>query len=135
MTSITSIKYAAAVLVYDEINGLVLGVSRKDNPNIFGLCGGKVETGESFIEAAARECIEETGLVPYSMEYVYEEICGDTRRGDVLYYTVTYRAKVTGSINTTESDRVDWVTPKKLVEGCFGAYNKELFDKLGISYT
>lgn len=135
MTTDVVAKYAVGVLVYDAENDLVLGVSRKHDPNDFGLPGGKLDFGESFIEAAVRELKEETGLDLLTCDYVYENVCGDSTRGDVLYYTVTYRATVSGSIHTNEAGRVAWVRPKKLVEGCFGVYNKGLFEKAGIKYT
>lgn len=127
-------KYAVGILVYDAENDLVLGVSRKHDPNDFGLPGGKLDFGESFIEAAVRELKEETGLDLTTCKYVYENVCGDSTRGDVLYYTVTYLAQVSGSIHTTEAGRVAWVKPSRLVAGCFGVYNKELFEKAGIKY-
>ena len=49
---------AAGVLCYS--NGLILGILRSDN-NKWGLPFGKVDPGETAMDAAVRECWEETG--------------------------------------------------------------------------
>jgi len=54
-------KYAACLLIRFT-NGDILGISRRENPNTFGMVGGKVEPDESVTDAALRECFEETGL-------------------------------------------------------------------------
>jgi 8-oxo-dGTP pyrophosphatase MutT (NUDIX family) len=55
--------YGVSVLIVKD--GLILSVPRRNNPNDFGLPGGKVEEGESEVDAAARELFEETGLVAF----------------------------------------------------------------------
>lgn len=54
----------AAVVVYRVRKGRVefLLVSRNSDPDQFVLPGGRVEAGESFKEAALRECVEESGV-------------------------------------------------------------------------
>lgn len=49
---------AAGVLVYN--NGLILGLLRSDNGK-WGLPFAKVDEGENPMQAAVRECYEETG--------------------------------------------------------------------------
>ena len=57
-------KLAATALIYKNVilDGKVLGVSRKTDPNDFGLPGGKVDEGETLYDAMVREVKEETGL-------------------------------------------------------------------------
>ena len=54
---------SACVLIQDPYTGLILGVSRKDDPNDFGLPGGKCEPGEDSLTTALRELREETGVL------------------------------------------------------------------------
>ena len=62
------IGHAVCVIIQND-EGKILGVSRKDDPNMFGLAGGKVdpEDGTDYESAIIRECKEETGLDIYDL--------------------------------------------------------------------
>ena len=115
---------SACVLIRSE-DGKILAVSRKDDPNDFGMPGGKVDPGESPLEAAGRELEEETGLTATGLNPVYSEYDGDT-------HCTTYVGKVDGEIDTPESGVIRWVDPEVLLQGSFGPYNRNLFKQLGI---
>jgi len=117
-------KHAVVILVSND--NKVLGVSRKDDPTAFGLPGGKVEAGESLEQAAARELLEETGLIATSLRCVYVAL-------EKEFSTVAFEATVTGEISTTESGVVRWVEPEVLFSGPFGVYNTRLFEHLQTS--
>lgn len=60
------VKYVAVFGYYEFSDGTVAAVTRAKDKRVgdyedilFGLPGGKVETGENLIEALERECIEE----------------------------------------------------------------------------
>lgn len=55
-------------IIVINVDGDVLLVSRKNNDSDFGFPGGKVEHGETLLEAAARELLEETGIVVNPMD-------------------------------------------------------------------
>lgn len=116
-----------AVLVFNEADGTVLGVSRKDDPGLFSLPGGKVDDGETDEQAAKRELEEETGLSIKNLAIVHEGLCGDS-------YCTTYEGDVEGEIGTDEAGVVKWCRPSEIAYGAFGDYNQEVFDKAGILY-
>jgi mutator protein MutT len=115
---------AACVLIISD-DGKILAVSRKNNPQDFGLPGGKVDPGEDSREAAVRELYEETGLIATHCSAVFSQYDGS-------YLTTTFMCNIEGEIDTSESGVIRWVDPKTLLQGSFGDYNRELFNNLGI---
>ena len=119
MPEVRKSKLAATALIFDE-KFRVLGVSRKDDPSMFGLPGGKVDEGETLEEAIVREVKEETGLelLEFSPFYFRE----DTDYVAVVFLVTEYR----GEIQTEESGVVKWVTFEDLKMGAFSEYNSNL---------
>lgn len=124
---------ACVVLINSE--GLVLGVSRKDNHSDFGLIGGRMdpEDNDDPMITAIRETLEETGLKITNLQLVFA-IHKDG------YMGYTYLADFEGEINHNEPHVVKWIPFYKLVEGSFGRYNylvyESLFDmKIDVTYA
>ena len=120
----TKAKYASCVLIKND-QGLYLALERSDGKG-FGFPGGKVDPGETFLEAAIRECFEETGHVvscDLSVE-PYTAICGS-------HMAATYMAK-TAAIGTpthSHEGKVVWATKGQLINKSeFGQYNKDCLD-------
>lgn len=134
-----SSKFSVAVLIPVHLVNTgqfkVVGVTRKGNPNDWGLPGGKIEQGETFKEAAVREVLEETGLEidPLFLQRVYTGPIGE-------YVCVTYVYTWDSSSHFLET----WVNQslrpepntdclvglvglKELINGSFGDYNDRLF--------
>jgi 8-oxo-dGTP diphosphatase len=110
----------AALVVLFGSNGTLLGVSRPHDPNDFGLPGGSVEPGESPELAAAREVLEETGLVVRDLEKL-EQV---TYRERVVH---CFRARVfEGVLRASSEGVVAWVTWEQLRRGTYGDYNHRL---------
>lgn len=125
---IASPQEAAVVLL--ERDGRVLAVSRKNDPNAFGLPGGKVDPGETAAEAALRELFEETGIQGRDPRLVYSQM-----RDGRLVSTFSVTAEIPSALKGAspgETGVVKWVEPSTLIAGPFGDYNKRLFDKVGI---
>jgi hypothetical protein len=122
-------KSAQVVLINSE--GLILGVSRKDNHNDFGLPGGKVDPEDKDEMAAAiRELKEETGLDVYDLQLVFAMHKNH-------YMGFTYLAKYSGEINHSEPHVVKWVPFAEITRGSFGKFNAilgESLDDMGVKY-
>jgi 8-oxo-dGTP pyrophosphatase MutT (NUDIX family) len=54
--------FAVTAIIFSD-EGSILSVSRKENHEDFNLPGGKIDKGETPLEALVRELEEETGLV------------------------------------------------------------------------
>lgn len=114
---------AQVVLINPE--GLILGVSRKDDHNDFGLIGGKMDPQDDNdpIMTAIRETREETGLEISNLRLVF----AIHKEGFMGY---TYLADYKGEINHNEPHVVKWVPMERLVLGSFGKYNQMVSDSL-----
>ena len=114
---------AQTVLINPQ--GFVLGVSRKDNHQDFGLCGGKMEEidkGDPQM-TAIRETFEETGLKISNLRLVFA-----MHKDGYMGYT--YLADYEGEINHNEPHVVKWVPFEVLISGSFGKYNKLVSESL-----
>ena len=98
----------AAVLIVDEQNRLLLQ-HRKDNQQ-WGLIGGSMEIGESLVETARREVLEETGLkleeITWFSLFSGQELIYEYPNGDVVVNVVAvYISKqFSGKIITAEEE-------------------------------
>lgn len=66
---------SVTALVIDN-DGKILMVSRKYDPTMFGLVGGKVDPGESPEDAVSREFHEETGAYFTPLNMIHSDVCG-----------------------------------------------------------
>lgn len=101
-------KVAAAVLI--ERDGLVLLVRRANEPfrGLWTLPAGFVDAHEDPAEAAARECLEETGLSVRVMR-VLDVVAGrEHERG--ADFVIVYQAEIVSGdlLPADDADAVDW---------------------------
>lgn len=139
-------KYAVVAIIWNpNKDGTLLGVSRKDNGEDFGLPGGKADpiapgskVYEDPLTALRREIREETGLEIESARYVYWRK-DYTKPGDprpmipALCFLVD---SFHGEPRQMEAGRVEWVSPSTVAStrASFHDYNRGLFDAMFIPY-
>jgi len=119
-------KVAAAVLVIQEER--VLLVRRVNEPfrGLWTLPAGFVNGGEDPAEAAARECLEETGL-SVNVKRVYDIVSGrEHPRG--ADFVIIYEAEImSGEMQAADdADAVDWFAKNNLPSLAFRATQKVL---------
>jgi ADP-ribose pyrophosphatase YjhB (NUDIX family) len=119
-------KVAAAVLIEKE--NRVLLVRRVNEPfrGLWTLPAGFVNGAEDPAEAAARECLEETGLT-VKIKNVYDVIAGrEHERG--ADFVIVYSAEIIGGEMKPDddADAVEWFDKNNLPQLAFKATRKVL---------
>jgi len=101
----------------------MLGVSRKDDHDDWGLPGGKVEREETYLQGAVRECLEETGILVVESK-LHEVFRGPARTPGRMM--VVFRAEdwCKQSEPREGEGRVAWIHWTDLERGSFGDFHK-----------
>ena len=123
--NIINIPKASVVLLSN--GDKILAVSRKNDPNDFGLVGGKVDKGETFRQAAIRETLEETNFDIFNLKPIFTRRDGDFM---AIVYTADYIELPTNYKSGKETGVVKWVSFEEIKKGSFGVFNTELEKKL-----
>jgi len=119
-------KVAAAVLI--EQDGRVLLVRRVNEPfrGMWTLPAGFVNGGEDPAEAAARECLEETGL-SVNVTRVLDIISGREHERGADFIIVYFAEILSGElIPAVDADAVEWFARNELPPLAFKATQKVL---------
>lgn len=96
---------------------------RRKNPyfGFWGLPSGKIRWGERIIDAARRECLEETGLdADFSLRCVYHEIVIDPKSEDVIedkiFYVVIGENSRGKMIEDFEGGHNEWMSKSRALQ-------------------
>ena len=123
---------STCVIVVDTKTKLLLGATRRDQPTVWGLPGGKLEEHETPIRGILREIVEETGLKldPGKLHPIYEGPADD--RIDQI--CIGYLYMVCGSTLKPQAMEkgidISWITWSDLLKGAFPTYNKVIMETL-----
>lgn len=106
-------KDAAAMIILCNGRALILlrGAGAPWQPLKWNLPGGEIEEGESPLQTALRECQEETGLAPISVEYMTE--VSDPEGWRLVLYKAHHVADQRVMLNP-EHDALCWVSGGEL---------------------
>lgn len=109
----------------------VLAVSRKNNPDDFGLPGGKLDPGETPVQALIREVFEETGVEVISCTAIFEDkdrVVGGELRPSLTFLITSWN----GEPYSKEAGVVKWAYPSEITDPStsFHEYNTKLFNSL-----
>lgn len=126
---------AAVSIIINE--GLILGVTRKlskkQPEKLWGLSGGKAESGELMGATAVRETKEETGIsIAHSgLFFIFERVESGAKIDGIDFRTTCFYAPSwSGKIKAEEGLDVEWITLNTLLDkktGAFPDYNNETF--------
>jgi mutator protein MutT len=112
-------------------DGQILVVSRKDNPDDFGLPGGKLDPGETAKDAIIREIWEETGIRVTHCEPIFEDwdrVEGGEPRPCLAFLIRSWK----GEPSSKEAGVVKWADPSVITDPStsFHEYNSRLFSSM-----
>ena len=119
-----------AVCALLPILGLYLSVSRKDDHSLFGMAGGKVDDGETLVDALKREVLEETGLY-VKVEESIPPFVSDISNYEVYCFKVELDDKHHVSINEKETGLIKLSSKNVLTDSKyspFSEYNIKAFE-------
>ena len=98
-------------------NNRKLLIDKPRKRNTYQMIGGKVEKGESPLEAAIRECHEELGDKAIFDENLFElimefdEIATSDNKTSIHFYVFRYNGNLKGELSTSEEiEKFKWYT-------------------------
>lgn len=115
-------KIGALAVVLHEGQVLLVQRSKQPDAGLWGFPGGHVEWGETVLEAAARELLEETGVVANPLRYIDNlDLLGRDDTGKVLshYLLVGVLCRYQSGTPAAADDALDarWFPVDRILRG------------------
>jgi 8-oxo-dGTP pyrophosphatase MutT (NUDIX family) len=127
-------KLAAGVIVTSPFDpNLILSFRRSKGNKERGasLPCGKAEIGETPLQAAVRECREETGWT-VSVDDKLPFIAEEKKDGFKVYiFSASINQSIEREIFNGEEGEPVWATPEDLMNGPFGEFNRDALQHFG----
>jgi ADP-ribose pyrophosphatase YjhB (NUDIX family) len=126
-----TIPKAAGILLINGHGEILVFARAKDGFRGYGVPGGKPNPGESLLNAAKRECLEETGIRVYNVyNQPYTAIDDSGGHEFSTFYAGPYEGKIQ---NTRPYEgTAKWGTADELINGPFGKYNSDMLKFFGV---
>lgn len=119
-------KVAAAVLIEQASRVLLVRRANEPQRGLWSLPAGFINSGEDPAEAAARECLEETGLI-VKIKNVLDVIAGREHERGVDFIIVYSAEVISGEMSPADdADAVEWFDKNNLPPLAFKATQKVL---------
>jgi 8-oxo-dGTP diphosphatase len=118
-------KQAVVALIIKD--GKILSISRRKDPDKFGLIGGKVDAGETIEQALYREVCEEAGIIVNEVCLVYQTMAlKEYPDGEDFYCYCYYVMDWSGKLTASDEGRLEWLTTEEITgsKAAFGEYNR-----------
>jgi 8-oxo-dGTP pyrophosphatase MutT (NUDIX family) len=121
--------FAVTIVIFDK-SGRILTVARKHNDNDPGLPGGKIDPGESPMDAIIRETLEETGfdISHNSVEEVFRMVDDEDHLIATYFYPDSVNAELIKEGRPNGEGYIRWCKYDDLCsdKSTYKNYNRDL---------